>query len=288
MSEEMQKEAIAVATKSFQDFKEGKYRAANIKREFDKNLVSLYPMLRARSLASGPLTQAAKKERISESTYVVTKFEEVTKPTLQNWFTCFDLVSNTWAVAGVHKVPWGGKSIPYCHWQDAEAYMFEFKEKHLELLGKHPDRLVYLYLTSVEEMFRAQAITLARGAEQVPWGVALNRSLKENAHLWERHHHLLGSENKVNFVNKQEPRETGFDRKKKQKAPKAQKCTHYNAGKCNRGDDCNFIHACNAVLRNGNLCGKRHRSSDHTRNDGQLKFNGGQGKGGGGKRRRGE
>ncbi len=32
MSEEMQKEAITIAKKAFQDFKTGKHRAANIKR----------------------------------------------------------------------------------------------------------------------------------------------------------------------------------------------------------------------------------------------------------------
>ena len=36
MSEDMQKEAIAISTKAFADFKDGKHRAAKIKREFDK------------------------------------------------------------------------------------------------------------------------------------------------------------------------------------------------------------------------------------------------------------
>jgi len=147
------------------------------KREFDKKLPTMYCVLRAKSLAAAAKAPTMKKSKLDNDITITSRAEpEEAAKSLSSWFSCLDIIVNTWAVTGCFNVTHGGKEVKYCHWQDADSYKHEFHAMALELLGSHTEWSTFSYLYSMEEKFRAKAIEMARSKEEVPWGTALLRS----------------------------------------------------------------------------------------------------------------
>ena len=247
-------------------------------RQADKNAVDMYPLLRAKSMAQGQCQTAAKKEKFGEKSFLISAGDETfaqRKPTIQNWFICCDLFVNTWGVVGVKKVMYLGKETFFCHWQDVEGYMHEFKKKHMELLGCYDEHKIYTYITSVEEMFRASAIAMSRGTERVPFGTALVKSLKENAHLWERNNYLLGKS--FNDLRAHQQHQQAGPVVTPRSSPAqggiTSVCGFYNKGTCKKGASCDFAHTCSVDI-NGQPCGESHPAVKHKAGKGKGKETG--------------
>ena len=105
------------------------------------------------------------------------------------------------------------------------------------------------YLEEVESSMRSKAIELARGTQDIPWGVALLSSLKENAHLWQENRAMLTACNdqiakNSAFLNSL-PAPAPFS-KKAQAASQSTRakppCKYFAQGTCVSGDNCRFSH----------------------------------------------
>ena len=57
---------------------------------------------------------------------VDTNERQTEAPSLFQWLACFDILANTWALAGCFDVTYDGGPIKFCHWSKADQYMFEF------------------------------------------------------------------------------------------------------------------------------------------------------------------
>jgi len=184
------------------------------------------------------------------------------------WFYNFDISVNTWGVCGTTEVTYEKESVAYCHWAHADSYRFEFVDKHLALKGEYAEYKIFEYLYAIEETMRYKAIELARGSKQVPWGLALLRALKENAHIWAEQLPLLGKSHSEKRSTPPPPKPfktpklwgaAGKFAKGRQggnaggKAPAGKFCDYFNrTGECKFGDDCKHgRHACSKCNKPG-------------------------------------
>ena len=143
--------------------------------------------MKAKSQAKSFREENKKRTRLSKEVSIVqTSGRQGDAPaSFGKWFTCSDIVINTWAVAGLFDVENGGKVKKYVHWEEVQSYMYgltvkanEFKEKHIS------DQQICYYLRLVEDEFRAKAVEMVRSDEETPWVEALIKSTKDNSHLW--------------------------------------------------------------------------------------------------------
>ena len=66
---------------------------------------------------------------------------------MSKWFTCFDIVINTWAVTGCFDFTVSSKTRKYVYWAEVQSYMFELTLEVNELKDKkHDDINIYHYL----------------------------------------------------------------------------------------------------------------------------------------------
>jgi len=192
---------------------------------------------------------------------------------LSKWFSSFDIVVNTWAVTGCFDVQHNGVNRKYAHWAEVTSYLYEFQAKANELRDTHyGDMKIYHYLSVMEEEFRAKAIELCRGGDEVPFGEALKRSIKENAHLWQEKRHLVeGNSNRAGGgqgsqgsqqVHFKAPQVQQFQAPKN--TPGASPCKYWNSPKGCDNKNCHFKHGCNRKLQNGKTClNRNHIGTDH-------------------------
>ena len=222
------------------------------RKEFQRKEPSLFPMLKVKSLTSSQFEPQEKKMRLSVSA-VLTVLDgaerQAEAPSLFQWLSCFDIMVNTWALAGCFDVVHEGKTVKYCHWAQADQYKYEFQAKTLQLRHKHAEKAIFSYLGEVESSMRSKAIELARGTQEIPWGEALLSSLKENAHLWQEKRAMLtayndqGAKNSA-FMNSL-PTPAPFSKKAQvgsQSTRAKPPCRYFLQGTCVSGDSCRFSH----------------------------------------------
>ena len=267
------------------------------RREFERKQPSMYNIMKAKSQAKSSREEQKKHTKLNDLiTLTMTEGQHRDGPaSLGKWFTCFDIVINTWAVAGCFDVTPKDLSAAkkYVHWGEVQAYLYEFTVKSNELKENYvPEQQIYYYLSLVEEEFRAKAVEMARSEAETPWGEALIKSLKENAHIWaeKKDKHFQGyygtDHQKVNL--KTHPKAPNFATQQlaaKSKPP----CNSFNkdGGCTNR--NCQYAHICNFRMPDGNFCGKtNHNVLGHnpTKGGGAAKGGGRGGGRGGGKGRK--
>ena len=214
------------------------------------------------------------------------------------------MLITTWAVCGnfdVQRASSGEtkQTVRYAHLSDVTEYLYEFIGKISDLRRTYTDYSIMVYLEAVEKKIRTKAISLARGQEKMPWGVALLRALIACASAWSSEERLLQERNQkktpqanLNQGNKGGGRFTNLQTglmaiqdhsqwrgggKDKQKGKfskgggkdkqKGQPflCKFYNnSGGCRSGASCPAKHACNVSLQNGQLCMQKHPATDHS------------------------
>ena len=218
------------------------------RKEFQRKEPSLIPMLKVKSLTTSQFEPQEKKTKLS-ATAVLTVLagdeQQAEAPSLFQWLSCFDIMVNTWALAGCFDVTHDARPIKYCHWSQADQYKFEFQNKAFQLRQKHSEKAVFNYLCEVESSVRSKAIELARSTEGVPWGPALLRSVKENSHLWQEKRGMLSGGGDQAFRNNALSNSSVKRVQHFQQSPPI--CRFFLEGNCSNGDRCRFSH-----LRGGN------------------------------------
>ena len=175
---------------------------ARFSREFGKKQPSMYTIMRAKSIAHSQRSVPTKRHKVAANVDLEVRDgadadeavdSVVVTSLLGKYFKCFKIVRNTWAVAGCFDVMPEGEttSVKYVHWQQACEYMQEFQDHADELLTRYDEESVLIYIVTVEEKFRAKAISYARSPQQVPWGRALLQALAKESRFWQDHRDLL-------------------------------------------------------------------------------------------------
>ena len=232
---------------------------------------------------------APKRSKVSDRVSVIVDDleEEDDQASLDLWTWCekFQLVVNSWALAGSFTVQYpeegpSAATVPYVHWHDASEYRFAFVSKVSKLKIKYTEASILTRLSDCEEMFRPKAIELARGSERLPYGKVLTTVLQTEAAIWQNRGALIlklsrASEHRP--VNERKTLSHAGRLKKsikgrlgKQKVSTANKdrdghriCKPHNDQRgCKKGGSCRDAHVCDILLSNG-PCAKRHRRVDH-------------------------
>jgi hypothetical protein len=235
------------------------------RREFERKQPSMYTFTKAKSLSKSQREGQVKKTKLSDGMALIQTVDQSHGDgplSLGKWFSCFDIVVNTWAVVGCFDVTFETKVRKYVHWAEVSAYMYEFQAKANELQQKqYADKAIFYYLSAVEEEMRSKAIEMARSESEVPWGECLKLSTKANAHLWQEKRDMLEVRKQY-----QQPPNFGAPAVAAYVAPPnkgASTCRHFNKGTCSV-PKCGYAHVCSQILVKGNICGRKdHGAHEH-------------------------
>ena len=181
---------------------EPKYQPSNsmlgrIKREFDKRQPTIFNIHKVRTVYNTNKTQEAKKRKLA--TGVLVQFEEdaymeddqVTSR-LRHLFAKFDVLGLAWSLAGLFDFRYDGKDVLFCHWQEAQQYIRNLREKVEHLTDTFSEDSVTYYFLTCEEQVRGYVVEYVRQSrDPLPWGMALSRAFKENKDVWVDHRSLL-------------------------------------------------------------------------------------------------
>ena len=275
-----------------------------IRREFEAHTPSMMNIMKVRTQAD-TRGGGAKKHKVSETVTMVTDALEEDTPgaaSLWNFTELFRVLVTAWAICGNFDAQWAPSgeakhAVRYAHLSDVTEYLYEFLGKVADLKRTYTDYSIMLYLEAVEKKVRAKAISLARGQDKMPWGLALLRALIASASAWSSEERLLQERNQKktpqSFQNQgnkgggrqhtstpgllaitdgNQWRSFGKDKHKGQHTKGNGKdksnpflCKFFNgAGGCRSGASCRAKHACNATLQNGQLCMQKHPATDHS------------------------
>ena len=246
------------------------------RREFERRLPSMFPVLRVRSLAHSSREAPPKRVRLNDDTYLDTRLNDPENaagpPCLMTWFSGLDVMTNTWGIVGCFESMYMGQKCMYCHWKDSSEYFWTFQHKALELRMLHPEVKVFKYLSAVEESFRAKAIEYARGTVEVPWGMSLLFAIKNHASIWTEKDDILGKKNNAQGDNRSAGQSSGS-------ALVPAFCSGFNSQNGCMDSGCTAKHACSFRKPNGKTCNMTNHGWANHKEPQQKK--GGQGKGGG-------
>jgi hypothetical protein len=162
LDDPLQEEVFKAITKTFRQFYNwpGSFDSRRIgcdalhgrfRREFERRQPGMYTILKAKPSAKRQREGQVKKTKLSEGLELVQAAKEVGDgpASLSKWFTCFDIVVNTWAVTGCFDIQYLGVARKYANWSEVSAYMFEFTSKANELKDKHhQDKSIFYSLST--------------------------------------------------------------------------------------------------------------------------------------------
>ena len=166
-----------------------------IRRQFQKNAVSLMVVNRTTCLADANRGQEPKRQRIgpgpshgSHLEWVTGDVDAVPCPDTRAFLRLLRLLTTGWAVAGCYKVTWDNREMIYAHWQECDTWLSTFEEIAWQWVDDFGDAAAHDKITVVEERFRVGAIELTRDHAEVeppmPWGKALLRSLRDKWYIF--------------------------------------------------------------------------------------------------------
>ena len=172
-------------------------------REFDKKLLGMYTILKAKLRAKSQNSEPIKKTKLGSENGMnleihVTQRESEGQASLSEWFQCFDIVVNTWAVAGWFDIVYESKTRKYVNWNKVTAYMHEFQARANDFNEKQfPEYKTYVCLSTVEEDLRGKAIELCRGEDDVPFGEVLTLARKNFGRMWQERRDVLNARQSI-------------------------------------------------------------------------------------------
>ena len=107
-------------------------------------------------------------------------------------YTQYEVLPNTWAMAGCHDVKYEGQDVKYCHWMHSTKYVKTLRSRTEHFSDSFTHDSVDDYFVTVEAAPRAHAMEMTRSRiNPIPWGCALEKTLKEFAHEWQEHREFL-------------------------------------------------------------------------------------------------
>ena len=166
-----------------------------IRRQFQKNAVSLMAVNRTTCLADANRCQEPKRQRFgpgpshgSHLEWVTGEVDAVPCPDTRAFLRLLRLLTTGWAVAGCYKVTWDNREMIYAHWQECDTWLSTFEEIAWKWVDDFGDAAAHVKITMVDERFRVGAIELTRDHAEdeppMPWGKALLRSLRDKWYIF--------------------------------------------------------------------------------------------------------
>ena len=165
-----------------------------VRREFDRRQISMFSIFKTKSLAAAHQSQPLKRFKLGDSLEVVAQdasasFSTGAPSTVRAYFKQFQVLINTWAIAGCYTVEWErhpgrAETYTYADWQACCNYLEVFEDKAWEVIDSHADADVLAYIVHMEEFLRAKAIEISRINDHIPWGEALTQACLDNAGKW--------------------------------------------------------------------------------------------------------
>ena len=169
------------------------------RREAVKYSPSMFPAIKMRTMSQSLRNISGKKHKLSDDIQLdISDFalepDDSNVGSLRARLFQYELMANTWALAGCFKVQWAGKEILYCHWQLACQYVRNLRQRteHLVVMGIS-EASVITFLVTCEETIRGFAIENTRlKNDPMPWGTSLITAMREHAYVWQDKRDLLG------------------------------------------------------------------------------------------------
>ena len=154
-----------------------------IRRQFQKNAVSLVVVNRTTCLADANRGQEPKRQKFgpgpshgSHLEWVTGEVDAVPCPDTRAFLRLLRLLTTGWAVAGCYKVTWDNREMICAHWQECDTWLRTFEEIAWKWVDDFGDAAAHDKITVVEERFRVGAIELTRDHVEdeppMPWGRA--------------------------------------------------------------------------------------------------------------------
>jgi len=242
---------------------------------------NMFQIAKIKSLGEMALTSGTIKRKLGHNATITAEGDDAVEDSDVGFVLHFvdrlELLANTWALAGIHKVTFGTNEVIYAYWPDCQDYVWKFRSECGDLLGKFSEGSIVQYATRVEEAFRLRAIELVRGAESLPWGKALTRVVKEQAFEWEHKKDLLlpyRVSRPLAIADRQPPSQAGpSDPKKTKLTPRTgsehkrnwqtSRYTKDNKEICRKFNDIRgckqkcpmgYLHVCDCWLESGKAC----------------------------------
>jgi hypothetical protein len=171
-----------------------------IKREFERQSVTLFAVARVRSLTTTSKSGEAKRTRLSDKIYLAEEDDAVTldnplgEDTLRHRLYQLQIMANAWSIVGCREITVAaGSPTIYCHWQDACKYVQEMRDRTEHLCGSFDESSIVSYFTRCEETIRAAAIELHRKDKKadLPWGPTVIEAMRTKNYIWSETKDLL-------------------------------------------------------------------------------------------------
>jgi hypothetical protein len=274
---------------------------ARVRREFERNTMSFYPINKVKSLKIVTRSSPDKRHRVTDRISMTFEGEEVVdEPTvrIRAAFLQLEILANAWGIAGccVYQppAPLGSSSTSQmsvqqlvCHWQQAVTYFRTLKDRCELLLDSFPESNVCSYFQQVEEAFRGHALEASLRRDcPLPWGMALEAALRDFPVIWSDFHAVLQSRSSkadhslssMGQIPVAPAAPTRLDKPAKQSNQSERgllaTCVVDNRGNklCKAFNDrrtcaspCvkGHMHVCDIQLATGKCCGARHARGSH-------------------------
>jgi len=283
----------AYNTRMFQPDRVGRdILLGRIFREFQSRKPNMYQIAKVRSIGDMALSTGTIKRKIGQNTTITVDGEDAVADYDVGYVLIFserlEILANTWALAGTHKVSFQGVDVTFAYWADCYDYVLKFRKECAERLGTFTEASIIDYATKVEEAFRLKVIEHVRGAECLPWGHALTKVLKEEAYEWEHKKVALIPLARARLTpgpmanGDSAPRSDASGPREPKKARAAQRadsdykrswktskwsadnqeiCRKWNDPRgCKHKCPAGFLHICDVVLSSGKVCGAKSHS----------------------------
>ena len=169
-------------------------------REFKKKAHTLLPLSKVKSLADTSGGGSHKRRTllpglIIESSSALDDESDSSVAHFMEFLGRLEVLTNTWAVAGVFEASHESKMVKYCAWPEACEYLREMRTHGETALYDYTERSVVCYVVAVEEALRKKVIEGARGESAPPFGSVLKETTGKYAHFWQEKKHLLVNKN---------------------------------------------------------------------------------------------
>ena len=266
-------------------------------REFQCGKLTLMPVLKVKSAASSQHRAPSQRRKLGEDLALVfaasAEDEDAACGSLLVFCDLLEILVSSWALAGAHKVTYQNNSVRFVYWPDADGYLKHIKSTATPLLIPYTESSVLAYVLAVEEMFRMKAISLVRGDDEVPFGIALSSVIDRYGSYWDHKKDLLVKRNprqpvdagssssaydngkggkggknpkgggKADTRVKLEPRQEDGAFKKNWQTYRYDSqnnviCSAYNDNRgCKQSCPWKQTHCCDVLLSNNKICGSR-------------------------------
>jgi len=163
-------------------------------REFQRGKPTLFPISRLKTLATAQKTNAPKRRKVAPGLELMLDGDvddDHVGGTILNLLASYDVMANTWSLAGVFEVTIDAKTERYAPWPECIAYVADIKNRITPLETYFTETSIAIFVENREEALRLKMIEMVRGERKLSWGNALKLVRTEFNHLWQDERDIL-------------------------------------------------------------------------------------------------